>query len=151
VGLGANLGKVGILGVESGIMDPLLGQAPWGVWSPQAASTGDTCLLGLGNGRLGEFDWEMEKWFHSRIGDGGFGIVDRRVGVWIWEIGFENWGREVWRKNWEILIWEKGSRNALWGWNLRVGDCTLDRERLTLNKMRIAQHTNPSQRERSDA
>jgi hypothetical protein len=49
VGLGANLGKVGILGVESGITDPFLSQAPWGVGFPQAASTDDTCLLGFGN------------------------------------------------------------------------------------------------------
>jgi hypothetical protein len=74
VGPGANLGKVGILGVESGITDPFLGRAPWGVLFPQAASTGDTCLLGLGKGRLWVFDWEMEKWFHSRIGLGGFGV-----------------------------------------------------------------------------
>lgn len=39
--------------------------------------------LGLGIRRLWVFDWEMEKWFHSRIGDGGFGFVDRRVGFWI--------------------------------------------------------------------
>jgi hypothetical protein len=44
VGLGANLGKV-----ESGIMDPFLSQAPWGVGFPQVASTGDTCLLGFGD------------------------------------------------------------------------------------------------------
>lgn len=61
MGLGANLGKVGVMGVESGIMDPFLGRAPWGVGFPQAASTGDTCLLGLGIGRLGVFDQEMEK------------------------------------------------------------------------------------------
>jgi hypothetical protein len=83
VGLGANWGKVGILGVESGITDPFLGWAPWGVLFPQAASTGDTCPLGLGNRRLWVFDREMEKWFHLRIGDGGIGLVDRRVGVWI--------------------------------------------------------------------
>jgi hypothetical protein len=83
VGPGAKSGKVVILGVESGIMDPFLGWAPWGVWFHQAASTGDTCLHGLGNGQLGVFDWEMEKWFHLRIGDGGIGLVDRRVGVWI--------------------------------------------------------------------
>jgi hypothetical protein len=28
------------------------------------------------------FDWEMEKWFHLRIGDEGFGLVDGRVGIW---------------------------------------------------------------------
>jgi hypothetical protein len=61
VGLGANLGKVGVMGVESGITDPFLGWAPWGVGFPQVASTGDTCLLGLGIGRLGVFDREMEK------------------------------------------------------------------------------------------
>jgi hypothetical protein len=49
VGLRANLGKVGILGFESGIMDPFLDRAPWGVGFPQAASTGDTCLLGFGD------------------------------------------------------------------------------------------------------
>jgi hypothetical protein len=49
VGPRANLGKVGILGFESGIMDPFLDRAPWGVGFPQAASTGDTCLLGFGD------------------------------------------------------------------------------------------------------
>jgi hypothetical protein len=48
-GPGGNLGKVGVMGFESGIMDPFLSQAPWGVGFPQVASTGDTCLLGLGD------------------------------------------------------------------------------------------------------
>ena len=61
VGMGAKLGKVGFWGFESGITDPFLGWAPWGVEFPQVASTGDTCLLGLGTGRLLVSDWEMEK------------------------------------------------------------------------------------------
>jgi hypothetical protein len=39
--------------------------------------------LSLGTGRLAVFNWEMEKWFHSRFGDEGFGLMDRRVGFWI--------------------------------------------------------------------
>jgi hypothetical protein len=53
-------------------------------------------------------------------------------GLWIegWVFGFEKlefriWGAKRGRKNWEILIWKKGSRNAMWGWNLRVGEYTL--------------------------
>jgi hypothetical protein len=49
VGLRANLGKVGFMRVESGITDPFLSRAPWGVGFPQAASTGDTCLLEFGD------------------------------------------------------------------------------------------------------
>jgi hypothetical protein len=58
--LGANLGKVGILGVESGITDPFLDQAPWGVGFPQVASTGDTRLLEFGE--LDDFGCLIGKW-----------------------------------------------------------------------------------------
>jgi hypothetical protein len=34
---------------ESGITDPFLSRAPWGVGFPQAASTGDTCSLEFGD------------------------------------------------------------------------------------------------------
>ena len=47
--LGEKLGKVGFMGAESGITDPYLSWAPWGVGFPQAASTGDTCMLEFGN------------------------------------------------------------------------------------------------------
>lgn len=50
-GLGGKLGEgfCGVMGVESGIMDPFLNCAPWGVGFPQAASTGDTWLLEFGD------------------------------------------------------------------------------------------------------
>jgi hypothetical protein len=59
-----------------------------GVGFPQVESTGDTCLLGLATGKLLVFDWEMEKWFHLRIGDEGFGLVVGRVADL--GLGFEN-------------------------------------------------------------
>jgi len=78
--LGANLGKVGFKGVESGITDPFLSRVLQGVGAPQVASTGDTCLLEfgdqttcgvrLGNGKSGFIQglgmkglgWWMEGW-----------------------------------------------------------------------------------------
>jgi hypothetical protein len=91
----------------------------------------------------------MEKWFHLRIE----GLV-----WWIegWVFGFEelilgDWGACGRRKNCEKLSWETGSRNAMWGRYLRVGGWTLGCGSLTLGKMCMAQRTNPSQRERSDA
>jgi hypothetical protein len=91
----------------------------------------------------------MEKWFHLRIED---------LVWWIegWVFGFEelilgDWGACGRRKNCGNLSWEIGSRNAMWGRYLRVGGCNLGCGSLTLGKMRMAQHTNPSQRERSDA
>jgi hypothetical protein len=43
------------------------------------------------------FDWEMEKWFHLRGGDEGFGLVDGRVGIWVCLVACSTE-----EKNWEI-------------------------------------------------
>jgi hypothetical protein len=48
--LGESWGRLlGSWGTESGIADPFLSWAPWGVGFPQAASTGDTWMLEFGN------------------------------------------------------------------------------------------------------
>lgn len=79
------------------------------------------------------FDREMEKWFHLRFGDEGFGL-----GWWMegWDfglvlvVGFG--GMRHRRKNWEILIGEKGSQKATWGDDLRAGCLGLGFGKLTL-------------------
>jgi hypothetical protein len=64
-------------------MDPFLGWALQGVGSLKQQVLEILVCLSLGTGQLVVFNWEMEKWFHLRFGDEGFGLVDGRVGIWI--------------------------------------------------------------------
>lgn len=64
-------------------MDPFLSWALQGVGSLKQQVPEILVCLSLGTGRLAVFNWEMEKWFHSRFGDEGFGLMDGRVGFWI--------------------------------------------------------------------
>ena len=74
-------------------------------------------MLGLGTGQLLVFDWEMEKWFHLRIGDERFGWKGGNLRFGFWGLGAGSAGE----KKLGNFDWEKGSQNALWEENFRAG------------------------------
>ena len=80
--------------------------------------------------------------------------MDRRVGVWIWDlrIWFGCWGRcAPGRKKLGNFDWGKRFTKGTVGTVLKGRSYCLGPYRLTLGRMRAVQPTNPSQRERSDA